>query len=264
MRVARARETSTAGCRSTYDVEMPIDARAKAISIIGAYNLVQNRLLPPAWYVPANLLTSAALLALARRAGCTWRDLGLARGDVARGIEVGLAGAGLAAVGATAMATRSTWRERLLDERVAGQKSNDVLFHTLVRFPLGTALFEEIAFRGVVEGTWMNSGASEREAATVAAALFGLWHLIPTVDALRGNPVSEGMGPRLRAGAVLGGAAITSLASLGFSWSRRRSGSLFAPWLAHTAISCGGYLAGVFAWRRHGAGSSTSGRDNAS
>lgn len=238
---------------------MSIDARAQAISIIGAYNLVQNRLLPATWYVPANLLTSAALLAVARRAGCTWRDLGLERGDFVRGIKVGLAGAGLAAGGATALASSSAWHERLLDDRAAGQKTKDVLFHTLVRFPLGTALFEEIAFRGVVEGTWTNSGASERKAATVAAALFGLWHTIPTVDALGGNPMSEGMGPRLRAGAAVGGAAVTTLASFGFSWLRRRSGSLLAPWLVHTAISCGGYLAGVVAWRRHGGGSPTSG-----
>lgn len=238
---------------------MSIDARAQAISIIGAYNLVQNRLLPVTWYVPANLLASAALLAVARRAGCTWRDLGLERGDVARGIEVGLAGAGLAAAGATALVARSAWRERLLDERAAGQETEDVLFHTLVRFPLGTALFEEIAFRGVVEATWTNSGANEREAATVAAVLFGLWHLIPTVDALGGNPVSEGMGPGLRAGAAVGGAIITVLASFGFSWLRRRSGSLLAPWLTHTAVSCGGYLAGVAAWRRYGGGSPAGG-----
>jgi membrane protease YdiL (CAAX protease family) len=121
----------------------------------------------------------------------------------------------------------------------------------LVRLPLGTALFEEVAFRGVVEGVWRRSGASRREAVTAAAVAFGLWHLIPGTQALNGNPLDARVGTaRSRAGVVTVGAFLTGLASLGLSGLRERSGSLAAPWLTHAAINSAMYLSGVSAWRR--------------
>lgn len=229
-------------------------SRAKVTPVIVGYNLVQNRLLPSSLYVPANMLVSAALVATARRAGCDWSELGLDPEKAAGGVRLGLQAAVVIAL-ATAAATHPATRRRLLDARAADQEVSDILYHTLVRFPLGTALFEEVAFRGVVEAVWERGGAMEREARTAAAVMFGLWHLIPTWDALRGNPVADHLQTSWsRAGAVVAGAVASGLTSLGFSWMRKRSGSLVAPWLAHTAISCAGYLAGVAAWRRSATG----------
>ncbi|MFP4072748.1 MAG: CPBP family intramembrane glutamic endopeptidase [Actinomycetota bacterium] len=227
--------------------------RSTVAAIIGGYNLVQNLVLPTSMYVPANVVVSAGLLSLARRSGCSWDDLGLDPRQAKAGVRLGLVASGAVVAGAAGTLSHPSLRRHLLDRRAANQERGDVLFHTLARFPLGTALFEEVAFRGVVEGIWRRSGATEREAALAAAALFGLWHLIPTRDAMEGSPLAETLRSETsRAGAVLAGAVATAIASLGFSWLRKRSGSLFAPWLAHTAVSCGGYLAGVVAWRRHG------------
>lgn len=229
-------------------------------AIIGGYNLVQNRALSTSMYVPANVVVSAGLVALARRSGCSWNDLGLDSRRAKAGVLLGLVASGVVAAGVVSALSHPSWRRYLLDQRAGNQERGDVLFHTFVRFPLGTALFEEVAFRGVVEGIWRSSGATEREAASAAAALFGLWHLIPTRDAIEGSAFAGTLrSDTSRAGVVLAGAVATAAASLGFSWLRRRSGSLLAPWLAHTAISCGGYLAGVVAWRRHGDGLPTSG-----
>jgi membrane protease YdiL (CAAX protease family) len=49
-----------------------------------------------------------------------------------------------------------------------------------IRFPLGTALYEEVAFRGVLGALWTRR-SGERTARTVAAAAFGAWHILPTV-----------------------------------------------------------------------------------
>lgn len=233
--------------------------------IIGGYNLVQNLALPTSLYVPANVVVSAWLLAMARRSGCNWDDLGLDPQQVEKGVGLGLTASGVVAAVAVTALSHPSLRRYLLDQRAADQQRGDVLFNTLVRFPLGTALFEEVGFRGVVEGIWRRSGATEREAALAAAGLFGLWHLIPTRDAIGGSPFAGTLrSDKSRAGAVLAGAVATAVASLGFSWLRRRSGSLLAPWLTHTAVSCGGYLAGVVAWRRDAGGLPASGGEKAS
>ena len=230
---------------------MPEPSRFTAVMAIGAYNLVQNLLLPASAYVPTNLAASCGLVALARRQGCSWDDLGLDLSRPGNGLRLGMAGAGVATAVALGAAIHPATRRYLLDRRAAGHRNRDVAYRTLVRFPLGTALFEEVAFRGVVYGMWRRSGASRAEAALAVAITFGMWHLLPANQALIGNPLASRLASRRsRAAVVVTGTITTSLASLGFTWMRERSGSLIAPWITHAAINCAGYLAGVAAWRR--------------
>ena len=234
-------------------------SRIVPVIAIGIYNLVQNLMVPAPAYVPANLVATGALVALARTQGCSWDDLGLDPSHAESGVRLGVAGAGLAAALAVAASSNPTARRYLLDERAAGQENRDVAYRAMVRFPLGTALFEEVAFRGVISGVWRRSGGSKGEAALATAVTFGLWHLIPAREALTGNPLSSRLSSRRsQAGVVVTGAVATGLASLGFSWMRERSGSLIAPWMTHAAINGAVYLAGVAAWRRM-AGSNESG-----
>lgn len=230
---------------------MPDRARIAVASALAGYNLLQNLALPAPAYVPANLLAAAGLVALGRRYGCTWNELGLDPSRVRPGLRLGLIGAaGAMAAALATIGNRSTGR-LLLDERAADQAGRDVVFRALVRFPLGTALFEEVAFRGVLSGMWLRAGASARRASGVTALAFALWHLIPTRDALSGNPLdSRFTTPAAKAGVVATGALLTGISSFGLSWMRERSGSLVAPWMTHAAINSVGYLAGVAAWRR--------------
>lgn len=225
--------------------------RSSLVAIIAGYNVIQNRLLPGSLYVPANIVVSAALVAMARRNGSSWADLGLDPARTSNGLRLGAGFAGAVGLGTLLGASHPAVRSRLLDERAANQQAADVLYNILVRFPLGTALFEEVVFRGVVEAMWSRDGASGREGEVAAAVLFGLWHLVPTKDVLASNPATRELKSRTSKGAaVAAAAAVTGVASLGFSRLREWSGSLVAPWLGHTAISCAGYLAGVFVWRR--------------
>jgi membrane protease YdiL (CAAX protease family) len=81
-----------------------------------------------------------------------------------------------------------------------------------------------------------------------SAALFGLWHVLPS---LRLNDTNRAVAGRLggRSGqvsAVLGSVATTFAAGLVFSWLRDRSGSLAAPIVTHAAVNGAGHVA---AWR---------------
>jgi membrane protease YdiL (CAAX protease family) len=209
--------------------------------VIGVYNLVQNLAVPIWAYVPANLAVSAGLVALARRGGATADDLGLKAKRLGHGVRLGLiAAAGLSAVIALAAMVPAT-RPFFADARVIGHRGWQVVYRALVRFPLGTALFEEVAFRGVLFGLFRRR-LGVAGAAHVTAAAFGAWHLIPTYQALQGNPAADllALGPGVATGAL-----ITVLSSYGLVWLRLRADSLAAPWVAHAAGNSLGYLAGV-------------------
>jgi hypothetical protein len=69
--------------------------------------------------------------------------------------------------------------------------------------------------------------------------IFGLWHILPTLDTYEGNPASNIVrNPgRARLTAVLGVAGTTAGAGLYFSYLRLRSGSVAAAVLPHAAIN---------------------------
>ena len=77
-----------------------------------------------------------------------------------------------------------------------------------------------------------------RPALLVGAALFGLWHLTPTLTGAldAGDPAL---------GVTVGTVAATTVAGIGFGWLRVRSGSLLAPILAHIATNS---VAFALAW----------------
>lgn len=229
----------------------PMRAREKWLPIaeLAAYNLIQNLVLPNRLYVPSNLAVSIALVAQARRHGSGWSDLRLGRDRLGSGL---VWGATTTSIGAGVISLlRLSGSGILLDRRAADHEPGERLFRAAIRFPLGTALFEEVAFRGVIEATWRQAGASGRKAAGVSALTFAAWHVIPTSRALEGSPMRARFeSAPSRTVAVLGGAALAGLAGAGLSWLRERSGSLLAPWLVHAGFNTIGYLAADAAWRR--------------
>jgi uncharacterized protein len=111
----------------------------------------------------------------------------------------------------------------------------------LVRIPVGTVAWEEIAFRGVLQAA-LRRVLAEPWAGAAGAAVFGLWHIRPTAGALAVNGLATG--PRARVLAVTGVVAAMAGAGAVLSLLRERSGSLAAPVLLHLATNCTGPLAG--------------------
>lgn len=210
-----------------------------------AYSYVVNRLVPEAWYVPANVAAAAGFVALARGTGATWTDLGLRTERLGRGVRVGLTAAvPIAAVVALGIAVPET-RRYFADQRVIGVAGGTALFDTLVRIPLGTAVCEELIFRGAVLGMLLRR-RTPLEATAISALLFGLWHVFPTLDTLHLNPVGalvEGNWVRT-AGAVVAAAAVTAGAGLGFAWLRLRANSVVAPMIAHGVLNVVAFVGG--------------------
>jgi membrane protease YdiL (CAAX protease family) len=205
-----------------------------ATVILAVHNMVGNEILPDASYVPANLATGGLLVALALLSGASPADLGLSRTDAPRGLVVGAALALLVAVALVIAAALPATRDLFEDERVAGLDRGGLAYQGLVRIPLGTALFEELAFRGVLIALLMRVATTVTAVAT-SSALFGLWHILPTLSALRVNDI--GGGPAARAAAVGGAVVATGIGGVILCWLRLRTGSLVAPVVVHTATN---------------------------
>jgi membrane protease YdiL (CAAX protease family) len=202
------------------------------VAVLAAHNVVGNLWLPQWAYVPADLVIGALVLWLALRSGVGVADITGPRSWLRRGVVAGATAGLVVGAGVAAAALAPIAADLFADERVRGVGTVGLLFHTLVRIPIGTALFEEVAFRGVLPALCRRSTTPLR-ANLLAAALFGLWHLIPTSSVAAGNAGVAGIADGL---VVAGGVAGTALVGLGFSWMRDRSG-LAAPILLHAIVN---------------------------
>lgn len=207
----------------------------KALTFLAVYNVVQNTMLRERGYVVGNLIATGVGLSWARSSGLEWPDLGMDRVKAPAGLGLGI---GVAMVASTFAISRrdGAWvRAMLDDERLEDVADREAWYRLLVRFPLGTALFEEVWFRGVLPASLRQHGSARPE--LVANAAFAVWHLIPTAHAISANRNESSLSPGRRAGLVVGGSVVAGIAGLGFAALRQVSSSLSAPWLAHAAFN---------------------------
>ena len=210
-----------------------------ASAVLAAYNNVTGlNSGHERWYVRLNVGATGAALAAATLSGLTLEDLGLGGRWLPGRLGCGLAaGAGacwllIAAVPAT--------RPLLSDQRAAGLSGRDAAYQALIRIPVGTALWEETAFRGVLQAA-LRRVLPGTAAIAVTSGVFGAWHIRPTLQALRANELA---GDRRRAiAATFAGCAATAAGGALLSWLRARSGRLADTVLLHAAVNSGGLLA---------------------
>jgi membrane protease YdiL (CAAX protease family) len=209
-----------------------------------AWNAAINRVVPAPAYVPANLAMAGLSVLAARRRRVPATDLGLGRDRAAAGLRVGLAATVPVVAAVAAGAGLPATRRFLRDERGTTGGAGYALYHTLVRIPLGTAVAEETLFRGSLLGLLLQRHSRAR-AAAVSSVLFGLWHVLPTLDTLRLNAAAAAArGDPARTGAVVAASvAVTAVAGLGFSWLRFRGDSLVAPAVVHAALNSATFAA---------------------
>jgi len=206
---------------------------------LAAYNNVISR---HPWhrrrYVLVNLCATGAALSAAAASGLTATDLGCGRdawppGRLGAGLATGVAAGWL--IVAVVPATRPV----LDDKRISGLDGRAIAYQAVVRIPIGTVLWEETAFRGVLQAA-LRRIMSDNAAILLTGGLFGVWHVRPTLEALRVNGLASGRGQA--AARVFAGCTAMVGGGVFLSWLRARSGSLTAPVLLHLATNCGGLM----------------------
>lgn len=229
-------------------------AELGSVVLTAAYNVALNRHLPQMSHLPANLAASGVLLLLARRAGVGLDDLGLAPDAAIHGARTGLLVAAGAAGVVVAGAAFPPTRRLFVDEKVRDHSTAELTYHTLLRIPIATALGEELVFRAALLGLF-GRGRSPRVAVAASSALFGLWHVLPTLESLgpattvrsaAADPTGTGPSRGARAarrGIVAGVVVATAGAGAAFAMLRFRSRSVLAPVVTHAALNVAALLA---------------------
>jgi len=210
-----------------------------AVAVLAVFNVARGTgLLGPARYdwVPVSLLV-AALVLIAWSTGATRADLGLDPADMPAGVRYGAGAAGIILLVLIMAAVIPAANGFLHDSR-AQISGGRLLYELAVPILLLTAVPEEFAFRGVLLGSAVRLWGPWR-ASLITSALFGLWHIAPTLHTMSGNAEVASASASLAGQVlvVLGSVAVTFLAGLAFCWLRLRSGSLIAPVIAHVATN---------------------------
>src|ERR1035437_2493327 len=225
---------------------------AVAIAVVLLVLAVTNvwvHLGPTGVHLVTGPLAALLLLLVGRMAALTWPELGLGRQSLLPGSQVAV-GAAVAvaivyAVGVATPFTRGAFRDTRyrLGLRAA-------LYMSLVAIPLGTVIFEEVAFRSVLWGL-LARDFGVATATAVSACLFGVWHVLPAIDLARTHTSVRGRaaaGRRRVAMTVLATIVFTTIAGIVFAELRRYSGSLVAPIGLHWATNGLGALAAARVW----------------
>jgi membrane protease YdiL (CAAX protease family) len=195
-------------------------------------------LLGPSRYVwvPVGILTAALVLTASTARG-TRADLGLERADMRAGARYGAGAFGIVLLVLVVAAVIPATNGFLHDAR-AEISGGRLLYELVVSILLLTAIPEELAFRGVLLGSALRLWDPWR-ASLITSALFGLWHIVPTLHTMSDNRAVAGatasVGGKILV--VVGAVAVTFIAGLAFCWLRLRSRSLIAPVMAHVATN---------------------------
>jgi membrane protease YdiL (CAAX protease family) len=231
------------------ETRYPLAVEIAAAAAVLAYGYIIVRVVPAAAYVPVNLAAAGLAVALVHARGAGWDDLGLAREKLGRGLRLGLLTVlPIAAVVATGVALTVS-RKFFVEARFTDLDTARKLYELLVRIPLGTALSEELIFRGALLGLYLRRHTFLR-AALLSSLVFGLWHVVGALAAVQSNAAGEVLAsPAARVGGVLATVVATGAAGMVFCWLRRRSGSVVTPAITHAALNGLSVVGGLVAAR---------------
>ncbi|MCC5954422.1 MAG: CPBP family intramembrane metalloprotease [Acidimicrobiia bacterium] len=227
-------------------VQGPPTAEAAVVAGVTALHVVDHAAVPSGLQPGLHLAVAAAAVGAALGAGATIDELGLAPDRAGAGLRHGAVTGALITGAVTGAALVPATRPLFNDVRLATASTVTVVSTATLRIPLGTALYEEIVFRGVLMGLALRR-TSPLGALGLTSVAFGLWHVLPTLADHAHHPLTK---DRARLTSVVGAVANTTVAGVGFGSARLRSGSVVAPILAHTASNVAAYLAAAVVTRR--------------
>lgn len=214
------------------------------VILILLYGTVLARLVPKKYHLLLNIGISALAIIVGLAFGMDWTNMGLSVTHILPGLFVAIIASVIITVATLLIAAIPFLRHYFLGENLSNASGKLVAFEATIRIPLGTALVEEVLFRGVLLGILLMHH-STLVSLVIAAIIFGLWHIFPTINSIEDNAaIAKAMQHKKgrQYGSVIGVIIITATAGLIFGWLRIIAGSILAPWLVHWSINASGVL----------------------
>ena len=213
-----------------------------------AYNVGDHLFGLPLWVPP---VVALLLLGFARVRGLSWGQLGLGRDRLTSGLLWGGGAIAVVALVYTAGLLLPMTRTAFLDSRYH-MSVPSALLTALVIIPAGTVLLEEVLFRSVLWG-FLTRHTTVWRVLIASSALFGLWHVLPSLGTASSNPALgsavQGAGGAALFVVVAATVAFTAAGGVVAGELRRRSGSIVSSAGMHWATNSLGVLFGLVAWR---------------
>ncbi|MEO7078583.1 MAG: CPBP family intramembrane glutamic endopeptidase, partial [Rhodococcus sp. (in: high G+C Gram-positive bacteria)] len=193
-------------------------------------------------------IAAVILVALTRRRGLGWAELGLSPKQWKTGSIYALGAVGLVVTVVAIGALLPMTRPFFMADRYATISA--ALVASMIVIPLQTVIPEELAFRGVLHGT-LGRIYGARGVFAAGSLLFGLWHIASSLGLTAGNAgLSNFLGGGVfgQIAGIVAAVIATAAAGFVFTWLRRRSGSLIAPIALHWSLNGIGALAAALVW----------------
>jgi membrane protease YdiL (CAAX protease family) len=209
------------------------------VAVLLSTNVADAVLPGRGWPLLTHVVAIVALLWLAGRDGLTRHDLGIAPGDLRRGVAWSVLIVVAVGIFYLAVGLIPATRDFLADDKAA-LTGTDLIIEIVLRIPLVTVLFEEVAFRGVLLAQGI-ARLGRTGGVLLSSALFGLWHLLPSLGlADRNDALGSAAGD---IGAIALTVGFTAGAGVIFCWLRLRTGSLLTPIALHWSVNAFGLAA---------------------
>lgn len=221
------------------------------IALILLYSTVLEKAVPKRFHLYLNIAITALAILLGLAFGLNFEKMGLSLNKILPGIFVAITAVAVIVTGTSIIATIPFLRRFFLGDDLKHASGKLITYEATIRVPFGTALVEEVLFRGVLLGLLLQHN-STLMAMVISSAIFGLWHILPTISMLEENSIIAKANKELKRrkySSVIGVIIITSTAGLVFAWLKIIANSLIAPWLVHWSINSSGML-GVAIARR--------------
>lgn len=209
-------------------------------------NVVTNRHLPLQAHVPWSLGLTTGMLGIARWAGLGLADVGFDHRQLRGAVRAGAIGGAAIGAGYSALVWSGAADGLLRDGRVTNVSRREAAWHVLMRIPISTVVAEEIAFRGVLPALLTSDGRRRWFPAAVSSLLFGIWHVLPSLEGSRVNGATVRVSGRTAGLDVVA----TTLAGFALVGLRVRTKHLAAPMAIHLATNTLGFLATRWLSRR--------------
>jgi membrane protease YdiL (CAAX protease family) len=184
----------------------------------------------------APLITGVTGASLALGAGLIFGfdTIGLTGGNPAVAAIAALATIMFLSIVGVAALSKSGLRSRLVDPRFVAMGRREALTHILFRIPIVTAMTEELFFRGLLHAALI-ALYPVNAAILLGSALFGLWHIGPSIDQSRAwSWVKTRTGVASSATVTV---LATTIAGLFLAWLRVETGSIWASVAVHAAVN---------------------------